>query len=68
MLKIVYSKDELDKIDDWIDNMKNSNKVMLSLWGNIQQIQGRANAQILEVDKYYSIASMEIFIDDSQDE
>ena len=36
MLTIVYFRDELDKIDDWIDSIEDGNKVMLSLYGNTQ--------------------------------
>ena len=68
MLIVVYSSDELDKIQDWMDSIEDGNKEMLALYGNIQEIWGRAKAQILEVDKYYSMASMKIFIDDSKDE
>ena len=50
-----------------IENIEEGNKVMLSLYDNIQQIQDRAKAQVLEVDKYYSAASMGIFTNDYRD-
>ena len=43
---IVYSREELDKMEDCMDTIEDGNKVMLSLYNNIQEIQGRAKAQI----------------------
>ena len=68
MLTTVYSREELDKIEDQMDNIKDVYKVMLALYGNIQEIQVRAKAQILEADKQYSAASMEIFTNNFIDE
>jgi hypothetical protein len=39
---------------------------MMSLYDNIQQVKNRAKAQILEADRCYSAAIMEIFTDDSR--
>lgn len=38
------------------------NMVMLALYKDIQEMQGRNQAQFLEVDKYYSAISLEIFL------
>ena len=51
-----------------MDTIEDGNKVMLALYDNTQEIQVRAKAQILEVDKFYSATSMEIFTDNSMDE
>ena len=64
----MYSRDELDTMEGWIENIEEGNKVMLSLYGKIQQTQDRAKAQFLEANKYYSVASIEIYSDDSKDE
>ena len=68
MLIVVYSREELENIENMMDNIEDGNKVMFSLYGDIYEIQVRAKAQILEVDKFYSVANMEIFIDNSMDE
>lgn len=44
MLLNVYSRGELDKIDDWIDNIQLGNKVMLGLNEDIQDTRARAQA------------------------
>lgn len=38
MLMVVSSGDELDKIDDYIDNIESGNKIMLSLYDDIQHV------------------------------
>ena len=55
-------------MEDWIQNIEEGHKVMLSMYKDIQQIQDRAKAQFLEVNKYYSTTSMEISSNDSRDE
>ena len=40
----------------------------MSLYDNIQEIQDRAKAQILEANKFYNATSMEIFNDGSREE
>ena len=59
---------EIDRIGDWIDSIRDSNRVTMTMYDNIKEVQGRSKAQILEVDKYCSVASMETFIDDSKKE
>ena len=40
----------------------------MTMYYNIKEVQGRAKAQILEVDKFYIASNMEIFIYDSREE
>ena len=40
----------------------------MTMYDKIKEVQDRAKAQILEEDKFYSAASMEIFADDSREE
>ena len=40
----------------------------MTMYDNIKEVQERAKAQILEADKFYSAASMQIFVDDSKEE
>ena len=68
MMSIVYPRNELDKMEDQIENIEKGNEVMLALYRGIQWIQDRAKAQVLEADKYYNAASMEIFNNDSREE
>ena len=68
MLTLVYTREEIDKVEDWIDSIKDSFRAMMTLYDQIKEVENRAKAQILEVDKFYSAASMEIFTDNSMDE
>ena len=63
MLTSVYIAEEMDKVEDWIDLIKDSTRVMMTLYDQIKEVENIAKAQILEVDKFYSATSMEIFID-----
>ena len=40
----------------------------MTLYDQINEVENRDKAQILEADKLYSAANMEIFIDNSMDE
>ena len=41
---------------------------MMTLYDQIKEVENRAKAQILEADKFYCVATMEIFKDYSMDE
>ena len=51
----------LDLIDDWIENIENNNKVIESLHARIHWLKDQAQEKILEVEKLYSDAWLEIF-------
>ena len=61
MLMDVYAIDELDKIDDWIKNIIDGNKVMETLHVDIHKLKDQTQEQILEVERHYSDACLEIF-------
>ena len=65
MLVDVYTVEELDLIDDWIEKIADSNKVMESLHVEIHQPKDQAQEQILEAEKHYSDACLDIFEDDA---
>ena len=62
ILTLVHIAEEIDKVEDWIDSIRDSTSVMMTLYDQIQEVENRAKAQILEVDKFYSVDSMDIFI------
>ena len=64
----MYFVEEIAQVEDWIDSIKDINRVVMTMYDNIKEIQGIAKAQILEEDKFYSATNMEIFIDDSREE
>ena len=68
MLTSVYIEKEIDKVKDWIDSIKESTRVIVALYDKIKEVENRIKAQILEVDKFYSVASMELFTNYSMDE
>ena len=68
MLTSVYIVEEIDQVEDWVDSIKEGTKAMMTLYDQIKEVENRARAQILEVDKLYSVASMDIFTDNSMDE
>lgn len=57
----VYTREELAKIDVWIEKIQSRNRVMLALYEDIQEIEDMTQAQLLEANKYYYMASLEIF-------
>ena len=67
MLMDVYTTDELDKIDDWIEKIVDGNKVMETLHANIHKLKDQAQEQILEAERHYIDACLDIFEDDSRD-
>ena len=67
MLMDVYTGDELDKIDDWIEKIGVGNKVMETLPVDIHRLKDQTQEKILEVEKYYSDACLDIFKDESRD-
>lgn len=50
MLMDVYTVEELYKIDYWIENMVNGNKVMDSLHVEIYKLKDKAQEKILEAE------------------
>lgn len=67
MLMEVYTADELDKIDDWIEKILDGNKVMEKLHVEIHKLKDQAQEQILEAEKHYSDACLDIFEDDARE-
>ena len=61
----VYTTKELDKIDDWIENIVNGNKVMETLHVEIHRLKDQAQEKILEAKKHYSDACLDFFKDDA---
>ena len=57
----VYTGEELDMIDDWIEKIAKSNKVMGTLHKEIHQLKDQAQEWILEAKKLYSDACLDIF-------
>ena len=68
MLTLVYMVEEIDQVEDWIDLIKDETRAMMTLYDQIKEVENRARAQILEADKLYSAASMEIFTNNSMEE
>ena len=62
----VYTVEELDKLKDWIEKIVFNNKVMEGLHEDIQKLKDQTQEHILEVDKYYDVAALEIFKDESK--
>lgn len=63
----VYIDKELDKIDDWIESIMNGNKLMDTLHAEIHGLKDQAQEKILEAEKHYSDACLDIFEDDAQE-
>ena len=68
MLTSIYTTKEIDQVEDWVDSIKDGTKAMMTMYDQIKQVENRAKDQIMEADKLYSAASMEIFTDNSIDE
>ena len=60
----VYTGEELDMIDDWIEKIVDINKLMETLHEEIHQLKDQTWEKILEVDKLYSDACLDIFEDE----
>ena len=60
----VYTREELDMIDDWIEKIADGNKVMETLHDEIHRLKDQAREQILEAERFYSDACLEIFEDE----
>lgn len=63
----VYIVRELDKIYYWIEKISDRNKVMETLHAEIHKLKDQAQEQILEAEKYYSDACLDIFEDDARE-
>jgi hypothetical protein len=61
MLMDAYMGDELDKIDDWIENIVANNKVMETLHTDIHKLKDKTQEKIFEVEKYYNYVFLDIF-------
>ena len=61
VLTLVYTAEEIDKVEDWIDSIKDSTRAMMTLYDQIKEVENRAKTQILEADKFYCATSMEFF-------
>ena len=60
----VYTEEELDMIDDWIEKIEDGNKVMETLHEEIHRLKDKDREQILEAEKLYNDACMDIFEDE----
>lgn len=67
MLLAIHSREEMDHISYQVESIQFGNKVMLSLYKDIQEMQAKVQDQILEKDNYYNVASGEIFNDESNE-
>ena len=65
MLMDLYIAKELDNIDDWIENIMNINKVMESLHTEIHKLKDQAHELILDAEKHYSDACLDIYEDNT---
>ena len=53
-------------IDDWIEKIAYGNKVMETLHDEIHRLKDQAGEQILEVEKLFSDACLDIFEDEER--
>ena len=60
----VYTGEELDMIDDWIEKIADGNKVMETLHEEIHRLKDQAWEKILEAKNLYSYACLVIFEDE----
>lgn len=63
----VYTMAELDMIDDWIEKIADSNKVMETLHEEIHRLKEKAQGKIFEAERHYSDACLDIFEDDEHE-
>ena len=59
--------EELDMIDDWIENIADGNKVMETLHKEVHRLKDQAQEWILEAEKLYSDACLDIFEDEERE-
>ena len=67
MLMDIYTVEDLDKIDDWIEKIAYRNKVMETLHIDIHKLKDQTQEKILEAKKHYSDVCLDIFEDDSRE-
>ena len=60
----LYTREELDLVDDWIEKIVDGNKVMETLHEEIHWLKDQVQERILEVEKLYSDAYLDIFEDE----
>ena len=60
----VYTREELDMIDDCIEKIASGNKVMETLHDEIHRLKDQAQEKILEVENLYSDTCLDIFEDE----
>ena len=60
----VYTGEELDMINDWIEKIANSNKVMETSHEEIHQLKDQARERVLKEKIFYSNACFDIFEDE----
>ena len=53
--------------DDWIERIADSNKVMETLHEEIHRLKDQAQERILEVERHYSNACLDIFEDEERE-
>lgn len=63
----VYTGEELDMIDDWIEKIVDRNKVMETLHIEIHRLKDQAQERMLEVEKHYSDDCLDIFEDEKRE-
>ena len=63
----VYTREELDMIDDWIEKIADGNKVMETLHEEIDWLKDQAREKILEAENLYSDACLDIFEDEERE-
>ena len=68
MLTSVYIAKEINQVEDWVDLIKDRTKSMMTLYDQIKEVENRAKDQIMEADKLYCVAGMDIFTNNSMDE
>ena len=66
MLMDVYIVEDLENLDEWIKKISIGNKLMEGLHENIQRIRDQTQEQILEVERYYNVACLDIIEDESK--
>ena len=62
----VYTREELGMIDDWIEKIVDVNKVMETFHEEIHRLKDQAREQILEAEKLFSDACLDIFEDEER--
>ena len=60
----VFTREELDMIDDWIEKIADNNKVMETLHEEIHWLKDQAQEKFLKVERHYSDVCLDNFEDD----